>query len=160
MEKPKFYLETTLFNYYFDSDRDAHADTVMLFSEIAAGKFTAYTSNTVLDELTAAPEPKRGLMLALMDQYPIQALTTNDAVDQLVDLYIAEGIVPAKYWRDGVHIAVAAVNGLDFVVSMNFQHIVRPKVKHMANQVHFSKGYHPITIVTPKEMIDENIQHH
>jgi hypothetical protein len=24
----RIYLETTMFNYYFDSDRDAHADTV------------------------------------------------------------------------------------------------------------------------------------
>ena len=28
MRTQKIYLETTLFNYYFDKDRDAHADTV------------------------------------------------------------------------------------------------------------------------------------
>ena len=28
MKKLRIYLETTLFNYYFDEDRDAHADTV------------------------------------------------------------------------------------------------------------------------------------
>ena len=34
----KIYLETTLFNFYFDTDRDAHPDTVKLFTEIAEGK--------------------------------------------------------------------------------------------------------------------------
>jgi hypothetical protein len=28
MRIPKVYLETTMFNYYFDIDRDAHAVTV------------------------------------------------------------------------------------------------------------------------------------
>ena len=36
--KSKIYLETTLFNYYFDTDRDAHADTVTLFQEDRRGK--------------------------------------------------------------------------------------------------------------------------
>ena len=69
MRKPKIYLETTLFNYYFDEDRDAHADTVTLFEECAAGKFETYTSDCVLAELedTSLTE-KRGKMLALIDK--------------------------------------------------------------------------------------------
>ena len=44
LRKQKIYMETTLFNYYFDRDRDAHADTVKLFEEIAEGKYEAFTS--------------------------------------------------------------------------------------------------------------------
>ena len=51
MRVPKIYLETTMFNYYFDTERDAHADTVKLFNEIQAGKYDAYTSVYVIDEL-------------------------------------------------------------------------------------------------------------
>jgi len=43
IRKPKNDLETTLFNYYFEPGRDAHADTVRLFKEIAAGKYEACT---------------------------------------------------------------------------------------------------------------------
>jgi len=39
----KVYLETTLFNFFFDTDRDAHAATVKLFEEIRAGKHEGYT---------------------------------------------------------------------------------------------------------------------
>jgi len=154
MKKPKIYLETTLFNYYFDSDRDAHPDTVKLFKEIAAGKYEAYTSNAVTDELQAAPEPKNTMMLALIDEYKIITLTADDTVEKLVAIYIAEGIIPAKYKTDGVHIAVAAVNGLDYVISMNFQHIVKLKVKRMANAVNVFKGYQPVEIISPMEVID------
>lgn len=37
MRVPKIYLETTIFNYYFDTDREAHNDTVKLFNEIKQG---------------------------------------------------------------------------------------------------------------------------
>jgi hypothetical protein len=43
MRKPKIYLETTIFNYYFDTERDAHIDTVKLFKEIKEDKYDAYT---------------------------------------------------------------------------------------------------------------------
>ena len=43
MRVMKVYLGTTLFNYYFDEDRDAHADTVTFFEECAAGRFEPYT---------------------------------------------------------------------------------------------------------------------
>ena len=38
MRKQKIYIETTLFHFYFDKDREAHVATVKLFNEIAAGK--------------------------------------------------------------------------------------------------------------------------
>jgi predicted nucleic acid-binding protein len=74
MRKPKIYLETTLFNYYFDKDRDAHADTVRLFEEVAAGKYEAYTSQYVVGELRNAPEPKRGKMLDLILEHDVYML--------------------------------------------------------------------------------------
>jgi predicted nucleic acid-binding protein len=47
----KIYLETTIFNYYFDVERDAHPSTVQLFNEIKANKFEPYTSIYVTEEL-------------------------------------------------------------------------------------------------------------
>jgi len=63
--KPRIYLETTMFNHYFDTDREAHAATVELFKEIQAERYEAYTSLYVTDELGAAEEPKRSNMLDL-----------------------------------------------------------------------------------------------
>ena len=45
MRAMKIYLETTLFNFYFDEDRGfAHESTRALFREITAGKYEAFTS--------------------------------------------------------------------------------------------------------------------
>ena len=65
MRRPRIYLETTVFNHYFDTDREAHVATVALFKEIKAGKYEAFTSVYVTDELEKASEPKKSKMLAL-----------------------------------------------------------------------------------------------
>ncbi|MCL1888476.1 MAG: PIN domain-containing protein, partial [Kiritimatiellaeota bacterium] len=127
MKKQKIYLETTLFNYYFDKDRDAHADTVKLFKEIAAGRYDAYTSAAVVDELMKAPAKKSASMQSLIGQYNIKVLPVGADVEKLADIYIAEGIIPRKYRTDGIHIAVASVYELEYIISLNFQHIVKSK---------------------------------
>ena len=39
IEKLRLYLETTVFNYYFDEDRPGHEDVLRLFEAIKAGKY-------------------------------------------------------------------------------------------------------------------------
>ena len=152
MIKTKIFLETTLFNYYFDTDRDAHADTVKLFKDIAAGKYGAYTSDAVLEELDKAPEPKRSMMLALLKTHNISMLPVSDEAKKLADIYIAGGIIPIKYKTDAIHIAVATVNELEIIISMNFQHIVSLKTQHMTSVANKLNGYLPVEIISPMEI--------
>ena len=154
MRTQRIYLETTLFNYYFDTDRDAHADTVTLFKEIAARKYEAYTSDAVLGELAKAPAEKRDAMLALVGEYNISVLQVTEEARRLADVYISAGIIPQKYRTDGIHIAVATIHEADIIVSMNFQHIVKLKTMQMTRVINTLNGYHPIEIRTPMEVID------
>jgi len=155
MRKPKIYVETTLFNFYFDKDRDAHADTVRLFKEIAAGKYEAFTSDAVLRELEKAPAEKQAAMLSLVDEYRISALYVDQEAEILADTYVAEGIVPRKYRADGIHIAVATVNDLDYIISMNFRHLVKVRTEQMVHAVNVLNGYRPIKIISPMEVVED-----
>lgn len=154
MRKPKIYLETTIFNYYFDADRDAHADTVKLFKEIKSGKYEAYTSIYVTNELIEAEEPKRSNMLALITEYNITVLPASEEARNLADIYVSEGIIPQKYRTDGVHIAVTTVNDLDMIVSMNFQHIVKRKTIVATEKTNKLYSYRAIEIYSPMEVVD------
>ena len=154
MRKPKIYLETTMFNYYFDKERDAHADTVTLFKEIQAGKYEAYTSLYVTDELGDADEPKRSSMLALITEYNINVLDVSDEARDLTDIYVNEGIIPIKYRYDGLHIACATVNDLEYILSLNFKHINKVKTKTMTSSINIREGYKPIIIAAPSEVIE------
>ena len=98
MRMPKIYLETTLFNFYVDEDRGfAHAATVKLFREIAAGKYEAYTSAYVLDELEQALVEKRDKMMRLITEYNVSVLTYNEEASALANVYVEEGVIPLKF---------------------------------------------------------------
>jgi predicted nucleic acid-binding protein len=155
MRKQKIYIETTLFNFYFDIDREAHADTVTLFEDIAIGKYEAFTSDYVINELEETQGDKREKMLSLVEQYGIIVLMLNNEAERLADIYVEQNILPLKYRTDGVHIAVAAVNDLDMIISMNFQHIVKRKTKIGTGNINALNGYRAVEIYTPME-VNEN----
>jgi predicted nucleic acid-binding protein len=154
MPKPKVYLETTLFNYYFDTDRESHKATVAFFNAIKAGVFEAYTSQYALDELADAPEQKQSEMMGLTKEFDMDILKSDDETIRLADIYLRSGGIPKKKELDARHIAIATVNNLDLIVSCNFKHINKLKTKRMVLAVNLTEGYKPVTICRPEEVVD------
>ena len=155
MTKKKIYLETTLFNYYFDENRDAHADTVRLFEECEAGKFEPYTSIYVIHELEDAPSEKRDKMMDLIRKYNIIVLEASSEADNLARRYIAEGALPQGSLTDASHISSATVNNLDMIISLNFRHIVKEKTVKLTSAINILAGYNVMEINSPMEVIDD-----
>jgi predicted nucleic acid-binding protein len=154
MSRAKVYIETTMFNYYFDRDRDAHLATVAFFEAIGDGNYEAYTSQYAVDEISLAPESKKNDMLGLIIKYNIAILQPTEDVRQLADVYLQNGGIPEKKRLDALHIAIASINRLDFIVSCNFKHINKLKTKRMVEYVNFRQGYNNITICRPEEIVD------
>ena len=147
------YLETTIFNRYFEDDRKYANETKLLFNKIASGEIEAFTSLAVLSELEKAPEPKREKMLALIRQYKIVTLEVDDAAYELADVYGEMGIIPARFRFDGIHIAMAAIHSMDCIISLNFHHINKLKTKTATEIIHRMKGFTNPFICTPAEVI-------
>ena len=158
MRSPRIYLETTVFNHYFDANREAHQATVMLFKEIQMGKYEAYTSLYVADELNDAQEPKRSNMLALINKYDIKVLNISDEARELANIYVNEGIIPLKYIYDGLHIACATANDLEYIFSLNFKHINKLRTKAMTSVINVREGYRQIVIASPMEVVEVDEQ--
>ena len=156
--KLKLYLETTVFNYYFDEDRTGHEDVLKLFEAIEAGKFEVYTSRYVVQELENAQEPKRSKMLALVDKYKdrIKTLFSQPDAEILAEFYIERGIIPASHLFDSLHVAMASVYELDCVISYNFHHINRDKTRILATTVNNEEGYGGIMITTAGEVLNND----
>ena len=152
MRKPKIYLESTIYNHFFDTDRDAHIATVKLFGEIKAGKYEAYTSLYVTNELENAEEPKRSKMLDLNTEYNIKVLGVEDEAERLAEIYVNEGVIPARFTYDALHISCATVNDLDYVFSLNFKHINKLKTKTMTSVINVREGYRQVIIASPMEV--------
>jgi hypothetical protein len=160
MEVPKIYFETTMFSFYYGQEttpeyRKYKTDTRAVFGLIKAGLYEAFTSPLATDELADEPnEEKRRKMLALIPEYGIKVLFPSGETQRLAELYIREDVVSPAWEIDAAHIAMTAVNGLDFIVSLNFTHIARPWTIERVRRVNFREGYKPIGIYKPSEVLE------
>ena len=155
MKVPSIYLETTIFNFPFADDAPQYkADTLRLFAEIKAGKFKPFTSEYVTQELEAATDSHREDRLRLIKEYNVEIIPASDEAKNLAVTYIDMKIIPPAYGTDGFHIAAATVKGLDFIVSLNFRHIVKRKTIEETELINVREGYKKIGIYSPAEVID------
>jgi hypothetical protein len=93
-------------------------------------------------------------MKGLIRDYGIKLLEDTDEVKRLAALYIQEEAIPAAYPADAAHIAIAAINGLDFIVSLNFGHIARPWTIERVRRVNGRENYKGVGIYKPAEVLE------
>jgi hypothetical protein len=62
--------------------------------------------------------------------------------------------MPQNAAEDALHIAVAVVNGLDYLITWNCKHIANAKMRIKIERVCREKGYEPIIICTPEELME------
>jgi hypothetical protein len=155
MSVPRIYLETTIFNFPFADDAPQYqADTLRLFAEIKAGKFEPFTSLYAYRELEATITESRRLdMLKLISDYGVKVLADTPEAERLAGLYLAGEAIPVGFYTDALHIAITAVYGLDFIVSLNFKHIVREKTIRITGGINIREGYKAVGIYKPSEVL-------
>jgi predicted nucleic acid-binding protein len=154
------YLDTSVISFALsedipDEDRDI---TLKLIDEINKGKYEGFISDVVIREIGNTRNlAKRDKLLKLVNGIEFNdVLSVNEETDRMADKYIKEGIIPAVYRDDALHIALASVNGLDILVSWNFKHLVKHKTRIEVAGVNTLLGYKPIDICTPWE-VTENV---
>jgi predicted nucleic acid-binding protein len=147
------YLETTIFNRFLENNREYNMETIKLFEKISKNEIQAYTSAYVIEELDKASDPKRTEMFRLIKKYNITVLEIDQKAYDLSEIYIEMGIIPIKFRIDGIHIAMAAINDMDCIVSLNFHHINKLKTKLAVEIIHRMKGHNNPFICTPMEVI-------
>jgi hypothetical protein len=126
-----------------------------IFDRINAGEYEPYTSILSTTEIDAEPNAeKREKMKALILDYGVIFLEVTPEVERLAILYVQAGAVPLAYETDAAHIAVTTVNGLDFIVSLNFGHIARPWTVERVRRVNKWESYQGIGIYKPLGVLE------
>ena len=148
MRVPAIYLETTIFNFPFADDVPHYkADTLRLFAEIKDGKFRPFTSEYVMQELENTKNAEKlRQMKALITDHGITVIPVSEEIKRLADVYVTAGVIPEKYSTDALHIAAATAAGLDFIISLNFRHIVKHKTIIETEIINAREGYKRVFI--------------
>jgi predicted nucleic acid-binding protein len=87
----------------------------------AADRYLLHASNLVLTECGAGDLDVASERLAILQD--VDLLDIDEETGALASLLLANHAVPNTEPRDATHIAVAAVNGIDFLATWNFKHI-------------------------------------
>lgn len=85
----------------------------------------------------------------------ISPLELTQQVAELARALVAGHAVPANAVVDAVHIAVAAVNGMDFLLTWNCTHLANAAMRGMIEEVCRAAGLVPPVICTPEELMEE-----
>ena len=91
--------------------------------------------------------------LNAIKSFPV--LPTTPESEQLAQIIIDNHGIPKKYPEDALHIAIAAMAGMDFIVTWNFSHINNPFTKLKIRRLVEETGFECPEIVTPEAFVGD-----
>ncbi len=156
--KPKAYLETTIASYLTawpsrDLVMAANQATTREWWENRRDAFQLFISQTVIKESSAGDQDAAQRRLEFLKPFPLLDIT--EEVETLAAKLIAEVPLPPKAQADAVHIAVAAVHGMNYLLTWNCTHIANATLRTQIEAVTRSAGYEPPVVCTPQEMLGQ-----
>jgi len=156
--KPSVYIETTVVSYLTARLSKnlivaAHQQITDEWWETRRHLFDIFASQLVVREASAGDKEQVNKRLNTLKSMKLLEITENAL--SLSALLIEKGGIPKEAPEDALHISIAVVNGIDYLLSWNCKHIVNAKMRSKINQICLSNGYDSIIICTPEELMED-----
>ncbi len=100
--------------------------------------FTLYISEVVLEELARGDQEIATKRLDLISELPLLAL--NEAVEELAQQFLTKSNLPPKASDDALHIALATVYKVDYLLTCNCKHIANAQIQKKLAQISIESG--------------------
>jgi len=156
--KQVVYVETSVISYLTSRKSQdiivaAHQEITRKWWEERRGRFDPVISELVYREASGGdPDASAARMAAIGD---LRILKINDAALHLAERLISKGPIPRQYAEDALHIAVAAVSGVDYLLTWNCKHLANAAHRAMIESVVDEAGYACPIICTPEELLED-----
>lgn len=155
--KPTVYLETSIIGYLaMRMSRvlrvAANQQTTREWWDNHREECELRVSRFVVDECSDGDSDAARERLVFLEHVPL--LEVSDDVYVLAQSLIADVPLPQKAAFDALHISVAAVNGVEYLMTWNCKHIANPALRPRIESVCRESGYEPPVICTPQEMLE------
>lgn len=103
--KEKVYIDSTIPSYYFDERESLKTFTEVTrkwWSEMRS-HYELYISDAILQELNSGNYPRKKEIIELISRIPLLPFTSD--LEQVVEFYIANYVMPRSLVGDAVHLA-------------------------------------------------------
>jgi len=149
------YVETTVVSYLTsrpsrDLVRAAHQEITREWWDGHRHRFEVVVSRIVLDEAGRGDADAAKKRLSVLEGLPLLEMTEDvfDVAWSLLDT----GTLPQAARIDALHVAVAAVHGIDVLLTWNCRHLANGELIGAVSRQLWSMGYAPPVICTPDEL--------
>ena len=156
--KQKLYIETSVVSYLAARpSRDLliaarQEATAEFWSKLHSSGFTGHVSTLVHQEARQGdPEQARKRTDAISS---LVVLDIDQEAQALAEQILAAKAVPSEYPDDALHMAVAAVNGMDVLITWNFAHLNNPIARIKIRQIVEDNGYQCPEVCSPEELLE------
>ena len=156
--RPKLYIETSVISYLVarpskDLLMAAHQQVTQDWWNQRRAQFDVYVSSLVIQEASQGDAQAAASRLNTLQDIPLLELR-NEARD-LAEQFIRYKALPKKANEDSLHIAIATIYGLDYLLTWNCKHIANAEIQKRIAKISVEQGYDMPIICTPLELMGE-----
>ncbi len=153
----RVYIETTVISYLIARpNRDVviagHQQVTHEWWDTRRSSYELCISQLVRKEAGAGDAQAAQERLQVLKSMTL--LETSDEALNLAKDLIQAGALPAKAADDALHIAVAAMNGIPYLLTWNCRHLANATMRPVIENVCVAKGVKAPIICTPEELLE------
>ncbi len=157
--KPSVYLETTIFGYLAMRTSGilrvaANQQVTLDWWENERQRYDLFVSRYVIDECSSGDPVAARERLVFLEGIPL--LEVQHTADTLAENLLRDGLLPPKAAIDAYHISIAAIHGIEYLVTWNCRHIANPALRPQIETVCREMDCEPPVICTPQELLEIN----
>ena len=156
--KQKVYVETSFVSYLTSRpSRDlivaAQKQVTHEWWQQRRSHFDLYISQLVLQESAEGEKEAASERLRVIQNFQVLELRTEAL--ELAESFISQNALPQKASDDALHIALATIYGIDYLLTWNCKHMANAEIQKKIAKIGLEQGYEIPTICTPYELMGE-----
>lgn len=155
--KPTVYIETSIPSFYHETREGAEFVAMREWTRqwwsFYKPRYDCFTSDAVVAELNRGTFPKQKEKLDLLEG--IDPLEINRAIQEIVDVYVENFLMPKNHLGDALHLAIASFHKIDFLLTWNCTHLANANKRAHIRRINERLKIFTPELVTPYEMLED-----
>lgn len=156
--KQSVYIETTIPSFYYEMRQEpemtARRHWTRQWWDHCAQRYHLVTSEGVIAELQEGKYESQAKAVDMIGDLP--RLEVFDDIADIIDVYLANHLMPAERLGDALHLALASYHKCDFLLTWNCSHIANANKFEHIRIINTRLGLFVPALVTPMELTPED----
>lgn len=154
--KKRVYIETTIPSFYYENRKEhdmiARRDWTRYWWDIQKDYYELVTSVAVIEELDRSEFPSKKKALRLIDR--LSLLPIVDELEEIVDVYLSNYVMPTDSKGDALHLALASYHHCHFLLTWNCSHLANANKFEHIRHINTTLGLFVPILTTPVELFN------